>query len=297
VGEITDMKNGFFRVFIQSQIFELVAIFILVLFIAYLFNLPRTKDAMNRVSTAVRKNLVFYSSLLFISCFAIVLGLSRSFWAAGFGTGFFLIGFMIFRFRLKWKAIIASLSLLAIAGVASVGIVNYALGAKVNNRVNASDPAASSRWKMLPPLMSAIKVRPIIGSGLGKTITYQSDDPRFKNEKNPEGWLTTYALEWGYLDFILKFGIIGTGLYLWFLGYVAWEGWKLTKISPPLPEMGLGGEGVIIAGGFLLGLIAVYATHMLSPYLNHPLGIGYVMVSVGVFRGLKSSSKSLIVTH
>ena len=311
VGEITDMKNGFFRVFIQSQIFELMAIFILTLFIAYLLNMPRTKDAMNRISTGIKKYIIFYSSLLFVSCFAIVLGLSRSFWAAGFGTGIFLVGFMIFRFRLKWKAILASLAILAIAGFASVGIVNYALGAKVNNRVNASDPAASSRWKMLPPLVSAIKVHPIIGSGLGKTITYQSDDPRFKNEKNPEGWLTTYALEWGYLDFILKFGIIGTGLYLWFLGYVAWEGWKLTnppsrgaeggvpssyaELKHPPTHLEGGFESAIIAGGFLLGLIAVYATHMLSPYLNHPLGIGYVLVCVGVFRALKNSKNEVKV--
>jgi O-antigen ligase len=212
------------------------------------------------------------------------MGLSRSFWAAGIGTGICLLILMIWRFKMKWKVIITSLGLVIISGLISVMLINFVFGAGINKRVNASDPAASSRWKMLPPLIQEIKQHPIIGSGLGTTITYQSDDPRFKNETNPQGWLTTYAIEWGYLDFVLKFGIIGIMVYLWFLGFIVWEGWKLTK---------LGNQEAIIAGGFLLGLIVVGATHILSPYLNHPLGIGYVLISIGVFRALKISRELL----
>ena len=279
VGEITDMKNGFFRVFIQSQIFELVAVFVLTLFIAYIFNFPRTKDAMNRVSTGLKKHIAFYFSFLIITCFALIMGLSRSFWAAGAGTGLLLVITLTWRFKMHWKAIMGALGSTILAGLIGVVLINYVFGAAINNRVNASDPAASSRWKMLPPLISEIKKHPIIGSGIGTAVTYQSDDPRYKNEENPEGWHTTYAFEWGYLDFILKFGIMGTIVYIWFLGYLAWQGWKLTKHKD---------EYGIIAGGFLLGLIAVGATHMLSPYLNHPLGIGYVLICIGVFQVIKN---------
>jgi O-antigen ligase len=181
-----------------------------------------------------------------------------------------------------WNAILGALGATILAFVIGAVMINYVFGAALNNRVNASDPAASSRWKLLPPLVQGIKKHPIIGSGFGTTVTYQSDDPRYKNEANPQGWLTTYGIEWGYLDFILKFGIIGTLIYIWFLGYIAWQGWKLTKGN---------NEYTVIAGGFLLGLIAIGATHMLSPYLNHPLGIGYIMISIGVFRILSNDEK------
>lgn len=285
VGEITDMKNGFFRIFIQSQIFELAAIFITALFIARILYQRQIKKNTVSISEISNKKIAWYFSLLTLSCFTIVLSLSRSFWVGGVAAAAVTLPMLIRRLKIRGMMLIKTLSLSVLALVIAVGAV-FALGGGFSKRFSASEPAASSRWKLLPPLLDQARKHPIIGSGFGTTVTFQTDDPRIKNEKNPEGWHTTYAFEWGYIDFVVKFGIIGTLVYFIFLGYVMYLGWKLTRGAT---------ENAFIAIGFLLGFIAVLGTHMFSPYLNHPLGIGYVLMSVGVFRALKTSSGEVTV--
>ena len=87
-----------------------------------------------------------------------------------------------------------------------------------------------------------------------------SDDPRIvPTTANGSGEFTTYAFEWGYLDMILKFGILGTLIYLILIFKV------LKKLF-------------VINLGFALGLIALLVINIFSPYLNHPLGIGFVIL-------------------
>jgi O-antigen ligase len=101
---------------------------------------------------------------------------------------------------------------------------------------------------------------PIFGQGFGKTVTYETEDPRLVQAGNSQ--YTTYAFEWGYLDFLLKLGIFGLLAYLWLLYSILIYQFKKRGI-----QAGLG-----------LGLLFLIIAHFFTPYLNHPLGIIYVII-------------------
>ena len=128
-----------------------------------------------------------------------------------------------------------------------------------------TDEAASSRWNLLPPLWQAIKSDFIFGAGFGAPVTYVSNDPRIR-DANPSGLYTTTAFEWGYLDIWLKVGLIGLLIY----------SWVLIKIFIEAGRAREGVSGALL--GLIYGLVAVLGVNIGSPYLNHPLGLGLVIL-------------------
>ena len=62
----------------------------------------------------------------------------------------------------------------------------------------AGEAAANSRWNLLPILNAAGMEHPLLGSGLGRTVTYITEDPRLLVD-NPTGEYTTFAF-----DFIMS---------------------------------------------------------------------------------------------
>lgn len=106
------------------------------------------------------------------------------------------------------------------------------------------EKAVLSRYEQLPILYREIKKSPIIGQGLGTVIGGKS------------------AFEWSYLDAWLKmgiFGIIASVSFLWFF----WN--KLSAKGRAVP---------------------VYSavTHIFTPFLFHPLGIGALLLAL-LFEG------------
>ncbi len=63
-----------------------------------------------------------------------------------------------------------------------------------------SEASASARGAILPHLIDKIKTRPILGEGLGSTVTYYN--PFFEKK------LTTPHLDWGYLEIFVEFGLM-----------------------------------------------------------------------------------------
>ncbi|MFH1564832.1 MAG: hypothetical protein ABIC82_03205 [bacterium] len=145
----------------------------------------------------------------------------------------------------------------------------------------SGDAATSSRWKLLNALKPKIMEFPtfLVGSGFGSTVTYKSSDPRIL-QSDPTGTYTTYAFEWGYLDVWLKLGIIGLAVYLALILKLLFGGLNFLKKNNWKIESD---ESRLILG-FLLGLIIVCVIHCFTPYLNHPLGIGYILLCVVVFE-------------
>jgi len=133
---------------------------------------------------------------------------------------------------------------------------------------SSGEAAISSRWSLLPNLFSAIKASPVLGSGLGKTITYKSSDPRIL-ENNPNGRYTTYAFEWGWLEIWLKFGLFGVLIYFWLLAMVVCDGLKMFIFRKS--------EAKFNIFSLILGIIFLFFVNIFSPYFNHPLGIGYLI--------------------
>jgi hypothetical protein len=279
VGEITYAGANFFRIFFQSQIWTLAAIFILWSLLLFKQNIDKKSGR--------------WLLLLILDCqTSILISFSRSFWLGGFiAMGLLFMYLLITQFK-NWQNLLKKIGLLLGTGLLSIilmiAIANFPIP-KPQAYFTADmlwgrlalfgEAGASSRWNQLPVLIEKIKASPLIGSGFGTTITFKTEDPRIKNEANPEGWYTTYTFEWGYLDTITEMGVLGLIVYLSFIGQIFY----LSLISQADKWLKL---------GLLLGLAAIAITNISSPYLNHPLGIGYLLLCLGVLAGYKIDKKT-----
>ncbi len=276
VGEITLIKNGFYRIFFQSHIFVLVAfLFFIVMFTYHLTG----KGAINRRYLFVR----FFCMALFLS--VIILSLSRSNWVGllvslGLFVYFFVKYFDYNRLLTLIGSLLAVFIVSLLMGIIAVKFPyphpqeSFSATALLAERAGqiTDEAGVSSRWNLLPKLIDKIKIHPIIGSGFGATVTYKSNDPRVL-QSHPGGIYTTYAFEWGWLDFWLKLGFLGMLCYALLLTKVFFVGLKNIKKN-------INTEYSI---ALILGLAAIATIHFFSPYLNHPLGIGYLLLTVRYF--------------
>lgn len=240
-GEITDMGNNFYRVFMQSQFYLLIAWF-------WLFIKNWQKFVWSR--------FIFLS----IISAALLISLSRSFWLGGIiAVLFLLINIFIFN---KQKFCLNILRILAIACSAFL-LVQIFYNVPNINSVNILQKRASqtneasinSRLQLIDPLWQGIKEYPIIGHGFGKQITYYSEDPRVN------GIQSVYAFEWGWLDMWLKAGIV------FVLAFVYWL-WLLYKRAYAIVK-----HDMQLSLFVLTSLISLIIIHFFTPYLNHPLGL------------------------
>ena len=305
VGEITLIQGGFYRVFFQSHIFVLIGFFILLAFFSnqlfknkkFLTFLPRPPRHSDGLGGG-------YFLFLTSSLSVILVSFSRSFWLG------LAIGLLFYYFSLvanppsadiisrqrrvspwlilfyKWKVVFRiSAVLLAGAVVAAVltliivkfpypkPIGGFDAASLFSERISDTKEAAvSSRWQLLPPLWTAIKQNPVLGSGFGATVTYKSKDPRVL-ASSPSGEYTTYAFEWGWLDIWLKLGFFGLLAYLLLISKITFDSFMARNS---------------LAFGLGLGLIVIAAISFFSPYTNHPLGIGYLLIAAAAIERLKT---------
>lgn len=272
VGEITTMPNGFSRIFFQSHIYIIIAFFIA-------FSLL----ILTTYSRNFKKPWLILTGLSSFSLLVIFLSYSRSFWLGFIAT--LLISFfgLIFYFKLKIKKVFFIFTFLVFGG-----IVNYFLAfCLVNiplpgsNFISASallsertqnptqEAAGSSRLELLKPLFNKCLTSPILGMGYGTTVSYKTKDPRAL-EQNPDGNYTTFAFEWGYLDLWLKFGLFGIIIYFILL----WQIFKNGFIK--LQKSDINDKKIYF--GTLLGFLFIMIIHFFTPYLNHPLGLGWIVL-------------------
>ncbi len=270
VGEITVMPTNFVRIFMQSHIFILAG------FLAALIVFLRHTDK------TARK--------LALGCAAVFAGIlltsfSRSYWV-GLAAGLLVFTWLLFmrdgRITFSLGAIREKLTLVAVVmgafltgGAILAALIFFPyprpsavdlLASLKDRSLEFGDAATSSRWNLLPPLLSVVKEHTILGSGFGTTVTYTSDDPRVR-ETNPSGRYTTYAFEWGYLDIWLKMGLGGLFAFVWLFFSQARAHLRSLRFHP------------IIAVSSLAALVALFATSIFSPYLNHPLGLGLLIIT------------------
>lgn len=270
-GEMTPTNAGWPRVFIQGQIYSGIAFFLCFWASQASFKI---KDIFKRGNI-----LPLLAGGLFLS--TLIISFSRSFWAG-------LIVALAFSLALVWRSysfkkmlssgvwLISSL-ILSFAIIYAVAAFPYLyqtnFRASFLDRVsNSNEAAVASRWSLLPVLTQEIKKEPILGQGYGATVTYKSSDPRVL-QSNPTGIYTTYAFEWGYLELWLKLGLLGLAAYLWLLYRLISGGISL----------GLKNNQTIFFG-LAAGLVFLSVTNIFTPYLNHPLGIGIIVISSCLIR-------------
>ncbi|MEK7105616.1 MAG: O-antigen ligase family protein [Patescibacteria group bacterium] len=265
VAELTRVVDDIFRIFLQAQFFDVV--FVLILASAAFWFWRNRRD----------QNIIAGGIILTLS--TLIISLSRSFWIGIIAGGVALaVCVMIIR-RPSFKEIavkkLAGVVMVA-TSVALLWIVlafPFPAGGNVSGfgdllsdrTLQGDDVAITSRWKLLPAMTQSISESPILGKGFGTVVAFESDDP-FVRERFPDGMWRTYAFEWGWLDTWLKMGMLGLIAILW-LGIMTAKGLG----------RGFKGEHGWLTIGFFAGLVALYATHTFSPYLNHPIGLGYLI--------------------
>ena len=277
------------RIFIQSQIWILFGLFV---GLAVILNGAKRSegshglqlDGAKTTGSLGKLGMTWGVATLVLFCSALVMSFSRSFWLAGLLSLLFGAILLLF-FREKFKSVLifgaTSLGIIGAAVLLTFGVAKFPFPPGISssdflkNRASQfKEAAANSRVAQIRPLLTGIAKHPALGSGFGTAITYQSQDPRvLKN--HPDGWYTTTAFELGWLEMWLKIGLFGVAVYFYLL-------WKILKsglwlVRHPEPAEGSRVDRYLILGG-LIGLVAVAITHGLSPYLNHPLGIGVVIL-------------------
>jgi len=269
VGEITKFNSGFVRIFFQSHIYFIPAFF----YVFYNLFLKIKKSEKNIF-------LDFIYLVLFLSI--IILGYSRSNWLGFLVVLFFFFIFLFYQ-KSRFKNILKEFLVLLLGGIFSLLfislIINFPLPGKTNT-LNAlslvgerasqvsSEAGVSSRWNLLPVLWKEIKTHPLLGYGFGKNITYTSNDPRVR-EKNPDGQYRTYAFEWGWLDIWFKLGFFALLFYIILLLNLSFNIFNKIKKN---------NFQDIFFVALLFGLFSIIIIHFFSPYLNHPLGIAYLVL-------------------
>ncbi|OGY46477.1 MAG: hypothetical protein A2744_03455 [Candidatus Buchananbacteria bacterium RIFCSPHIGHO2_01_FULL_44_11] len=261
-GEITYIQGSLFRIFSQSQIYILIG-FILALGLIL---------ASNQIAKTQKKWFWLY---LYLTSLTLIISQSRSFWLGGL-AGLVILAYLVkTKLEVRFKKIAAIGALVVIIVASHLFTIQLITGNFSGNLISdrfkdlESQAAASSRLNQLEPLISNIGQSPFFGYGFGKELTYQSNDPRIL-QSHPGGQYTTYAFEWGYLDIILKIGILGLAAYLYLIGVVAYQILKKFRIS--------NFEFRNYYVGLLAGLAGLLVVNIFSPYLNHPLGIGYLLL-------------------
>ncbi|TSC76966.1 MAG: Uncharacterized protein G01um101431_149 [Parcubacteria group bacterium Gr01-1014_31] len=260
MGEITPVSGTLVRVFFQSHLYALAGAMV---FLALL-----CRRAFAGITDTITAGVVWYTAAA-----TIVVSQSRSFWVAAAVGSLLVLAVAAFHYALRWRALLI-LFLLAFVVFTQQSLValvsgNYGSGVLLQ-RISGleREPAASTRRSQLAPLTAAIGQHPLLGSGFGRTVSYRTQDPRILRQQ-PDGWYTTFAFEWGYLDIALKLGMLGALIY---------AAWLTTLILTPFlarkRDPGIAG----ISESFAMALAAVAVANIFTPYLNHPLGIGWVLV-------------------
>lgn len=315
------------RVFMQSQIWLVFGFFVLLGVLYMSLRVERTREAkqsyhrnednhskglpkqVDKIATSFmgyHSLLAMTIGLLILSLTAIIASFSRSFWLAMVITFVVLVIVLFAVMRERLKTVGRFIALTAGTGVLAVGLVLVAMqfpipagnadADVIKNRAGkfTGEAAVSSRYAQIKPLLESIKIHPVLGSGFGTSVTYESQDPRvLKN--NPDGQYTTTAFELGWLEMWLKIGLLGVGAYLYLFWRIFKLGLRQITCHPDRAYSRVEGSSRYLILGALAGLAAVALTHGVSPYLNHPLGIGIVMlVTVLVDYGKSPNSNSHI---
>jgi len=277
VGEITRVIQSAYRIFFQSHIFAVAAA---IFCASKLFSRRLTESESATSLSAPRNDKIFFWLFSAAAWFIIGLSLSRSFWL-GTAAGLVCLAMILIwkrnflwrRFFLFATSALAGVLLMLAALAFPLPPVSFDLGGVVSSRANLSEDAVVSRWQLLPAMVEKIKTHPILGSGFGSTIVYESKDPRVVALTG--GRYETYAFEWGWLGFWVKFGVLGILVMVWILVSLGRRIWRLD-------------EPLWLRAGAVATLFALSVVHFFTPYLNHPLGFAFLLVGEGLIRSSKN---------
>ncbi|MFZ2189800.1 MAG: O-antigen ligase family protein [Candidatus Magasanikiibacteriota bacterium] len=249
MGKITDMTQGFFRIVEPAHL-------LVVPFILLITSLRMRDEKHNKMW------LIFLTLLIII----LVLNLSRGYFLA------LLVGLLVLKYKHKWKnwfkecfvtilligIVFSSIHFLA-SGNKSLGWDLFGLRIK-SMAVPSLEVSTDTRMMILPVILDTITANPILGVGLGASIT-------FLNTATYES-ITTTQFDWGYLEMWAETGIFGliilTALYM----FVAYKLIIKIKNIPDWHDFDI---------GLLAGITAFLIMNITIPALFHVYGILFLV--------------------
>lgn len=244
-GKITDLKNGFFRIVLPEHL--------LVTPIALLLS----SFLMER-----EKNKKLLSFLIFCSLVLLALNLSRAYFLGLF------VGLCVLWYKHSFKRWLLTSFIIGLSTVATFCLIYFAasrgqsfglevFGLRLHSLVAPHiEESSYTRTALLAPIWDKITERPIVGSGLGSSITFTN--PVTKT------LVTTSQFDWGYLEMWSELGIIGILVYAVFL--VSLFIFIIQKKTIPSS----------LRVGLLAGLMSLSVINITGPALFHIFGLIFI---------------------
>ncbi len=254
VGKITDMKTGFFRIVESSHLI----IVPLMLIISSLL----MKD---------EKHHKMWRLLLILLTIILVLNLSR---------GYFLalgVGLLVLKYKHKWKQWLKqslSVVLLIIIIFSSIHFIASAgqsfgwelFGVRLKSFVQPQlEISTNTRMMILPNIIQMIGQHPILGVGLGATVT-------FVNYSTYQS-ITSPHFDWGYLEMWTELGLFGSLILIFLYGFVAFALIKKIRAIPDWHDFDV---------GLLAGIVAFLVMNVTIAALFHVFGILFLIFALTI---------------
>lgn len=257
LGMISYVGGRFFRVSAAGQTWTLAG------FLLALYLLLRRPWRVPEIQALI--------GLILICGLTLVISFSRSLWIGAGGGLLAMLFFLPRKKALQFIVVIVALIAIGTAGIYFLSPGTFqTLGDRLVSIINPSQElAGQNRLNLLEPIMVKIKNTPLSGQGFGTPIVYESVVP----EK--QGFIKVFMYEWGYLDQLVKYGIIGLSVFAWFLVVI----FKTAKRAAKNLTSPAQADEKYILIGLLIAVIGLLCTHITSPYLNHPLGLGLILLT------------------
>lgn len=248
--EVSYLGGRFFRVFFYSHLF-LIFTFLLVLV------WPDREQRTIRVG----RLMVGVASAI-----ALIISFSRSFWLGVIVGCLAALWFMPRSQRWKFFGLaVASIGLLVLGFAFLSPPVFTVFSDRVTSLFNpTSEIATQTRLNLLPTLLDKIKAEALFGHGFGATVVFTTFVPGTEMIE----YVSAYLFEWTYLDILVKIGLIGLAAFAFF---------AISLFRLLLRCYRYGNEAV--TRWLIVSLVAFFIVNVTTPYLNHPIGIGWLLLT------------------
>jgi len=253
-GKITDLGTGFWRIVTPE----------------HLFVLPLSVILASLLMKKEKGNTWLYIPLM--AClFILAINLSRGYFLALVVALFPLLYKHSFKKWLVTSAIVGTSIFVLFIGTYFIASHGKSFGLEVfglrlqSFATPTIEESTYTRSSLVKPILAKIQDNPLLGSGIGSTVTFIN--PVTKTEQ------TTPQFDWGYLEFLTEFGIIGSLFYFTLLGYILSLTIVYIKFQTLHPDFYI---------GLLGGLVALLVANLTAPALFHVFGILYIVFVIAL---------------
>ncbi|MDP2693013.1 MAG: O-antigen ligase family protein [bacterium] len=252
MGKITNMGFGFWRIVLPE----------------HLLFVPLTLLTTSLLMRNERHHKLWWV-MLTLAILILILNFSRIYILA------LIIGLIVLKYKHNVKNwLLVSTKFLAIFLVLFVSVSLFASGGTSSglellglraSSVYQPDIETSSltRMMLLKPISELIQANPILGSGLGATITFI--------EPIHYEVITTSNFDWGYLELWAELGLFGLITFMTLIFYIIISLIQKIRLSPDYHDFYV---------GLLAGVIAMLFMNLTSPILFHIVGVIFLVAVI-----------------